>query len=61
MSVVDLKAYKNKEYAALDEYEVLSIILNCGPDDMLIVTNHDNQLRITKVRASRFIIDPTEF
>jgi hypothetical protein len=55
MSIVDLNAYR--KIKPLDEYDVLSMILECGLDEMLIVTNINKQLRVAKVRATRFIVD----
>ena len=57
--IVDLKQYKNKKYPEYTtEEEVWRDLVALPENQMMIVTKSDGKLRVAKVNAARFAIDP---
>ena len=56
--IVDLSKYRDNKFPYTTELEVWESLLNLSSEEMMIITKSDGQLRVAKVRISRFEIDP---
>jgi hypothetical protein len=57
MIIIDIDEYRNNRNPYITEEEVWDTIVNLENNEMLIITNDKGELRFTKVRASRFLVD----
>jgi hypothetical protein len=57
MTLIDLDKYKKDKNPYITEEEVWDALVNLENNEMLIITNDKGELRFTKVRASRFLVD----
>ena len=56
--IVDLSKYRDSKFPYITEIEVWESLLNLPEEEMMIITKSKGQLRVAKVRISRFEIDP---
>ena len=56
--IVDLSKYRDSKFPYTTELEVWESLLNLSSEEMMIITKSNGQLRVAKVRISRFEIDP---
>lgn len=56
--IVDLAKYKEEKFPYTTEREVWESLVNLSEEEMMIITKSDGDLRVAKVRISRFQIDP---
>lgn len=56
--IVDLSKYREDKFPYTTENEVWESLINLSAEEMLIITKSGGNLRVAKVRVSRFQIDP---
>lgn len=56
--LVDLNKYRDSKFPYTTEIEVWESLVNLSSEEMLIITKSNGNLRVAKVRVSRFEIDP---
>jgi hypothetical protein len=56
--IVDLTKYRDNKFPYITEMEVWESLINLSAEEMIIITKSNGQLRVAKVRISRFEIDP---
>ena len=56
--IIDLSKYRDSKFPYTTELEVWESLLNLSAEEMMIITKSDGNLRVAKVRISRFQIDP---
>jgi hypothetical protein len=56
--IVDLSKYRDNKFPYITELEVWESLVNLSAEEMMIITRSDGNLRVAKVRISRFAIDP---
>lgn len=56
--IIDLSKYRDSKFPFITEIEAWESLLNLSEEEMMIITKSKGQLRVAKVRVSRFEIDP---
>jgi hypothetical protein len=58
--IVDLTKYREEKNPYTSEEDVWESLINLSSEEMMIITKSDGQIRVSKVRISRFEINPEE-
>jgi len=59
--IVDLQKFKDKKFPYLTEEEVWESLIDLTVNEMLIVTKFNGTIRVAKVRADIYQINPEDF
>jgi hypothetical protein len=57
---IDIGPYRKVKEEYIEAEEVVETIVNLLESEVLIITKQEDKVRITKVRASRFLIKPED-
>jgi hypothetical protein len=59
--IVDLQKFRDKKFPYLSEEEIWEQLIDLTINEMLIITKYNGKLRVAKVRAEIYQINPEDF